>query len=219
MSPSPSSSSSDGGQPAAVVRKRRAPPPKLQPSLLHDGSLDQPVVANTITENLLRAVGKVSDIRSIAARYFSTIHRWLPIVSESLYYERLPNTFTKPRADINLLSMSIALICKIPNEEDLESMLSLYAVVKSSIAIVEAANINTVETIQSRLLVSLFESGHGMPAAYISIAATTRAAAAIGINETINEPRSPSCEEGLRVWWGIVMLDRYAAAYTPKNIC
>jgi hypothetical protein len=53
-----------------------------------------------------------------------------------------------------------------------------------------------------------------MPAAFISIAATVRAAVAIGLHETIKAPCadvSADCsklEEGLRVWWGIVMLDR-----------
>jgi hypothetical protein len=130
-------------------------------------------------------------------------------VSESLFYERLPTTFLKPRADLSLLSLSIALITRIPAEEDSDFMSSLYTLVKGSIAIIEAANINSLETVQARFLVSLFESGHGIPAAYLSIAATARAAALLGINRTINDPCSPSSEEGLRVWWGIVMLDRY----------
>jgi hypothetical protein len=102
-----------------------------------------------------------------------------------------------------------------PVKETLDSFTSLYILVKSSIAIVEAANINSLEIVQSRLLVSLFEFGHGMPAAFISIAATVRAAVAIGLNETIKDPCkdvSADCsklEEGLRVWWGIVMLDRF----------
>jgi hypothetical protein len=88
--------------------------------------------------------------------------------------------------------------------------------VKSSIAISEAANLHSLEIVQSRLLVSLFEFGHAIdPAAFISLAATARAAVAIGLNKEINKPCSdnlPTCskkEEGSRVWWGIVMLDRY----------
>lgn len=145
----------------------------------------------------------------MASRYFTTIHRWLPVVSESLFYERLPNTFTKPRADISLLSLSMALITTIPSEQVSKSMLALYTLVKSSTAIVEAANVNTVEVVQARLLVSLFEYGHGMPAAYISLGATARAAAAIKINGTVDDPCSPSSNEGLKLWWGIVMLDRW----------
>lgn len=85
---------------------------------------------------------------------------------------------------------------------------ALYTLLKISIARLEAADINSIEVVQARLLVTSFEVGHGLNAAYISIAALARAAAAIGLNETVNAPSSPVCEEGLRVWWGIVMLDR-----------
>jgi hypothetical protein len=172
------------------------------------GNFTQPSINVAITEQLSKAAGNVSDIRSMTSRYFTTIHRWLPVVSENLFYERLPNTFTKPCADISLLSMSMTLITTIPSEEGSESMSSLYTLVKSSIAIIEAASLNTIEVVQARLLVSLFEYGHGMPAAYISLAATARAAAAIKINGTVDDSSSTTSDESLILWWGIVMLDR-----------
>jgi len=107
------------------------------------------------------------------------------------------------------------LITTIPPEtESWESFRPLYMLVKSSIAVVEAANVHSLEIVQARLLVALFEIGHGIePAAYISIASTARAAAAFGLNQ---EPDSHPDEwvayrrheERSRVWWGIVMLDR-----------
>lgn len=207
MSPVASSPSSDSG--GSIVQTRRKSLPKLHiPSVFDIGKLMQANVNSSLAEHLSQAIGNVSDIRAVAAKYFSTIHLWLPIVSKSLFYERLPNTFTKPRPDVTLLSLSMALITTIPDDNGSKAMSSLYTLVKSSIAVIESANINSLESVQARLLVSLFESAHGIPAAYISIAATARAAVAIGINETINDPCSPTSEEGLRVWWGIVMLDR-----------
>jgi hypothetical protein len=103
----------------------------------------------------------------------------------------------------------MALINTIPAAKDKPDTLSpLYALLKTSIAIVEAAGINTLDVVRARLLVSLFEVGHGIPAAYMSLAATARAAVMIGINQTIHAASSPDREDGLRVWWGIVMLDR-----------
>lgn len=147
----------------------------------------------------------------MAATYFGTIHLWFPIISETLYYERLPNTFVRPCVGHSLLSLSMALINTIPPEKDKPDTLSpLYVLLKSSIAIVEAANINSLEVVQARLLVSLFEVGHGISAAFISLAATVRAAVSLGINQTIYHTSSLKPEEdGLRVWWAIVMLDRY----------
>jgi hypothetical protein len=168
-----------------------------------------------ITDKLKTSIGDVSAIRNAATKYYKSIHVWFPILSELSYYERLPNVFAKPCAEYSLLSLSMMLIITTPPaKETLDSFTSLYILVKSSIAIVEAANINSLEVVQARLLVSLFEFGHGMPAAFISIAATVRAAVAIGLNQTIKFPCtdvSANCarlEEGLRVWWGIVMLDR-----------
>ena len=89
-----------------------------------------------------------------------------------------------------------------------ESLSSLYTLVKSTIAIVEASNVNTLEVIQARLFVCLFESGHAIPAAYISLGAIARAAATIGINKTADDSRSSFSVESVRLWWGIIMLDR-----------
>jgi Fungal specific transcription factor domain len=183
--------------------------------LFDDGTFIRASINNTITEKLMQAVGNVSAVRNAAVSYFKSIHVWFPILSEISFYERLSSIFDKPCAEYSLLSLSMVLITTMPPVKDtLDSFTSLYILVKSSIAIAEAGNINSLEIVQARLLVSLFEFGHGMPAAFISIAATVRAAVAIGINQTVKKPCtdvSSTCsklEEGLRVWWGIVMLDR-----------
>lgn len=169
-----------------------------------------------ITEKLRHTIGEIPALRDTATQYFKSIHIWFPILSELSYYEQLASAFGRPCAQYSLLSLSMMLITTpLPSKHDLDSFTSLYILVKSSIAIVEAANINSLQIVQARLLVSLFEFGHGIPAAFISIAATVRAAVAIGLNETIKSPCTnvtAGCsqnEEGLRVWWGIVMLDRY----------
>jgi hypothetical protein len=174
----------------------------------------QPNVDDAITARLLHAIGDVSAVRAMAVKYFESVHRWFPILSEVAYYERLTSTFTEPSAEHSLLSLSMALIICMPDEE--ETFSSLYMLVKSAIAVVEAANLYSLEVVQARLLVTLFEVGHGIePAAFISIAATTRAAVAIGLNEKINDPDchdeniNSRTQAGLRVWWGLVMLDRY----------
>lgn len=181
-----------------------------------DGSSIRASVDSMITDKLKHSIGDIAALRNVATKYFKSIHVWFPILSELSYYERLATAFDTPSAEYGLLSLSMILITNLlPAKETLDSFTSLYILVKSSIAIVEAANINSLDIVQARLLVSLFEFGHGMPAAFISIAATVRAAVAIGLNHTINRPckdvsmSSSKREEGLRVWWGIVMLDRY----------
>jgi hypothetical protein len=175
---------------------------------------DQSSVDAAISLHLSTAVGDVGELREVALRYFSSVHLWLPILSERLFYERLPSILSNPRAEISLLCLSMALISmELPdseNEREEEGKMDgLYTLCKSSIAIIEAKGINSMEVIQARLLVSLFEFGHGIDAAYISLAALARAAAALGLNQMGNSEYSAKDEEGLRVWWGIVMLDRY----------
>lgn len=190
-------------------------PPIEQISCLNTQPLTlQTNINNAITSRLLHAIGDVSAVRAMAAKYFESIHRWFPILSNISYYERLTSIFTHPSAEYSLLSLSMALIILLPNSQ--ESFSSLYILVKSTIAIIEAANLYSLEIVQARLLVTLFEIGHGIePAAFISIAATTRAAVAIGLNLKINDPCchdeniNSDTQAGLRVWWGLVMLDRY----------
>lgn len=150
-----------------------------------------------------------------------TYYLGFPVLSESNYYVRLPNAFTGPCAEFSLLSLSMALIVSIPLEKETrESFSSLYMLVKSSIAIVEAANIHSLEVVQSRLLVTLYEVGHAIePAAFMSLGTTARAAVAIGLNQKLDSSESVigqkycTTELGLRVWWAIVMVDRYDVSF------
>lgn len=150
-------------------------------------------------------MGDTDELRDMAGRYFNSIHHWLPVISETLFYERLPSLFDSPEAGNSLLAMCVALITSIPLpsgfSRDTED---LYAACKTGIALTESHGRNSMETVQARLLVTLFEYGHGLEVAYISLGALARAAAALGMNETKEE-------EGRRVWWGVVMLDRYYA--------
>lgn len=199
ISPPPSSASSE----ASLEQTPRVPPLKKGPRKLG--------IHEAITENLAKAVGELSDIRIVAARYFNTVHLWLPVISETLYYERLPSIFTNPLGDWSLLNLALALICTVPPDD---TRTELYFLLKSSISLVEAADINSLEVVQARLLVCVYEVGHGMSAAYISIAATARAAVELGINERTGG----ICDEvEARLWWGIVMVDRYCLLPGPKT--
>ena len=91
----------------------------------------------------------------------------------------------------------------------------MYLYIKSSLASAEGLGINSFMIVQSRILVTLFEVGHGFyPAAYISIGATIRAADALEIRPWADASPSPSPneeekrEETILIWCGIIILDR-----------
>jgi hypothetical protein len=94
---------------------------------------------------------------------------------------------------------------------------STYTTIKSHISLLEATGFLSLEFIQARILVTVFEMGHGLyPAASISISACARTARALGLNkkrfmDTVSDDFSRQrAEEVKRVWWEIVNLDRYA---------
>lgn len=183
-------------------------------------------VDSAITDQLSKFVGDLQRIRRVLTKYFSTIHLWMPVISEPRLLDRLPRIFLEPQADVSLLTLSIALITTLPVGSDVLSSASpMYTLVKSSIAVVEAANINSLEVLQSRLLLSLFEVGHGIdPAAYITLGATARAAAAMGVNLKSRGRHSgrqvplERSDEAICVWWAIVILDRYASSFSPAEL-
>ena len=183
------------------------------PSLFSPVNFLHAEIHHEITYQLSRAVEDISGLRAVAKAYFSGIHCWLPIVPENRFYECLPTIFSSPRAEQGLLCLSMALVTLLPPAKDdptaKEKFDTLYTLLKTFIGMLEAMNIISLVVVQARLLVTLFEIGHGIDAAYISIAALARAAASLGINDTVNAPTSPKSEEELRVWWGVVMLDRY----------
>lgn len=107
----------------------------------------------------------------------------------------------------------MALITSMPTNNEIP--MPLYTAAKTAIAMTEAANIHTLTVVKARVLVTLFEVGHNLdPAAFISLGATARAAVAIGLNLSVHTENGnvrsilTNSEEGLCVWWAIVMLDR-----------
>ncbi|KAJ5269504.1 hypothetical protein N7505_005262 [Penicillium chrysogenum] len=97
----------------------------------------------------------------------------------------------------------------------------MYASIKSFVALLEAMGTNSLEMLQSRLLLTVFEIGHAMyPSAYISAAANMRAAVSLGINATSEDltkafQDSRKAEEAQQTWRGITITNR--SDLTPND--
>jgi hypothetical protein len=93
-------------------------------------------------------------------------------------------------------------------------MRSIYILIKSLVAILDGIGVASLDLLQCRLLLTVFEVGHGMyPAAYISIGTVAREGIALGIHKLqSNMTEESNCrieaEEGKSVWRGILVLDR-----------
>ncbi|QMW30570.1 hypothetical protein F9C07_2231911 [Aspergillus flavus] len=182
-------------------------------------------IAHTIRTQVFTIIGDESRIRAVAAVYFRTIHPWFPILAEGPFYERLTYILTYTSADLSLLTLCMVLLGAKPVDDEIPPrMRSLYILLKGFIATLEAIEINSLELLQCRLLLTIFEVGHGMyPAAYISMGANVRAAVALGANEVSKAQleetfKSPGrAGEARRIWRGIVIADRYVSLESNKG--
>jgi hypothetical protein len=119
-----------------------------------------------------------------------------------------------------VLTLSIILISTVPQI----SGTSLYLSIKSIIGVLEGMDINTLDLLQARLLVMVFEVGHGyLDAGNISIGAVTRAAAAnsSGIKQyakSLEYAKEISNEEWAQVLCGILVYRQVSRSYSRSHI-
>lgn len=163
-----------------------------------------------------------SSPSDILTAYLEGIEPWFPVLSVTKLRVQLSGTWEDTTLEVVLLSLAIVLVVKsagTAGSEDDRSSRSLYFFAKSRLAATEVLGINSFGIIQARILINLFEILHGFyPAAYISIAASTRAMEALdafpemGATEdtTVITPLDTETNilERVLTWCGILILDR-----------
>lgn len=177
---------------------------------------------------IIRRVSGVSP-KDVASTYSRTIRPWFPFISEPKLCNHLSSNWHDMTLDLVVLCLAIDLFSTPPplgpKEERVGSdFMSLYMLAKGWIISIEGLGINSLEVVQSRLLITLFEVAHGLyPAAYISIGATVRAAEALAVYSGADVALSLSIaedmdkEESMKTWIGILVLDRLVAL--SNNLC
>ncbi|KAL6880011.1 hypothetical protein HDV57DRAFT_498662 [Trichoderma longibrachiatum] len=189
----------------------------IKPISALDDGLSSDRIKTSIAERL--SAVKPSDV---AMAYSRTVKPWLPFIAESRLNDQLSDRWDAQTVDFTLLCLSIVLFCTAPeakawDEGHQSELRDLYLSAKSWVALVEGFGLNSMETVQARLIITAFEVSHNLyPAAYISIGAVVRAA------ETLKKGRDleavqyrPRTEEErveeLTTWAAIKILDRYIA--------
>lgn len=206
--------------------------PKLLPSRLSDASyifpargnidpflhdtLREPTVDVMMSEEASRILGSVHDVHLLATSFFETVWKRLPIICQFGFFKRLPDLYTKPNADLLMLCIAFHLVLEQPSESSRSMQSSQYVMAKSCMSLLESAGILTLECIQARVFICLYEIGHGIhPAASISAGGCARSARAMGLHEkTFQYPQQTPqkrarAESEKRTWWAIIVLDRY----------
>jgi Fungal specific transcription factor domain/Fungal Zn(2)-Cys(6) binuclear cluster domain len=164
-------------------------------------------------------VGDVSSIHSIASIFFTTIHRWLPIVSKQGFFAFLLNPITQRQVELSLLTLCMKLCCAAPTDEggDGGTRTALYRTVKRFYNEVEMSGVLSIPVLQAGILIALYELGQAIyPAAYLSVGACARYGLALRLdklssasidNGDVQRPWD-EVEERRRVWWAVLMFDR-----------
>lgn len=176
-------------------------------------SIPQPVV--TVPDEVL-ALLKEDDLGALAESYFSTIHKWFPVVSRKRLCMTLASPHAEPGADLALLFLCMRLIMDVPVQSCQSAQNALYWTAKSFFAMVESSALMTVHLIQSGLLLAAYEIGHAIyPAAFLTTGHCARLVYATGLHDQkdlpqmIKKPGSWAEQEELRrAWWGMLLLDR-----------
>ncbi|KAK2594640.1 hypothetical protein QQS21_007616 [Conoideocrella luteorostrata] len=191
----------------------------LDPGLLHHGQIDTPAPGLTIPRHVLHQLGNLDEMRHTAGRFFGHVHNWMPFISKKRFYDLYLQPSFHGRPDVVLLLLAIKLITTFPLPGSGSPRTSLYHAIKHFY--LEAENAFSILVLQAALLISLYELGHGIyPAAYLSIGTCSRYAYALGINASRTVPTRKvltlvEVEERRRVWWAIIILDRFVSIGCP----
>jgi hypothetical protein len=177
--------------------------------------LQKATVEVAICRDAIEILGNHDEVTAITTDYFDTLSNRIPFIWKDRFNSRLQSVHTNPHADFSLLCLCIYLIVQYPPKYGQNVQSSVYAIIKGHISLLEASGFLSLEFVQARLLLSIFEIGHGLyPAASISIGACARTARALGLNKKrfgnsfSDDSAGQRGEEEKRVWWEIVNLDR-----------
>ncbi len=108
------------------------------------------------------------------------------------------------------------LVTKVPLDGEDQSTTPLYLITQRFYSKIESASQISLHSLQSTVLLALFEIGHGiLPAGYLRIGHAARLGVMMGFHDRRNAAQlfKPSetwtlREEERRTWWAIVILDR-----------
>ncbi|PVH74506.1 hypothetical protein DL98DRAFT_499702 [Cadophora sp. DSE1049] len=156
----------------------------------------------------------------IFTKYLSNIHPWLPTIPDSRLSNGFPASWEDSTVDFTLLGFTLHLLMTEPEIAQSDGSLSpklhmAYLFSKSWTALIEAAGLNSLDMIRSKLVLTLFEVAHGLyPAALISFGAVIGAADAFTHHNGCDISIARSADEGTVeeeciVSSAIAIIDRY----------
>ncbi|KAF2236031.1 hypothetical protein EV356DRAFT_464035 [Viridothelium virens] len=232
VSPSALSSSAFASPPrfASVNNGLKAPSPFpslffLDANTFEQGRYTVQKPHMTIPPEVLEHLGDSTATSELLDRYFATTHTWMPIVSKMRISQTLANPLMDRGADMAMLFLAMKLLTQTPSSLTQKSQTALYQTAKSFLAAIEYQNMYSIHVIQATLLIAAYELGNAIyPTAYLTIGHCARLGHAMGLHHPKSGPQMlPRCttwteqEERRRVWWAVVVLDRFVNIGNPHH--
>ncbi|ETS04757.1 hypothetical protein M419DRAFT_72675 [Trichoderma reesei RUT C-30] len=179
----------------------------------------EPSVDHLITKQVSDFVGDVANIKATSDKFFASVHEWMPVVSRIQFLANLVSWLTHKRAELFYLILAM----RLSSEQVSNPRTPLYQATKHLQFRLEHSGVLSLQVIQASVLVALYEIGHGVyPSAFLSIAGCARYATALGIDKSILHRDLTGIswnelEERRRVWWSILVLDRFLNLCDPSR--
>ena len=192
----------------------------LDPALLQNGGFDASPATVVIPPRIADLIGDTDELRTTADKYFAHVHPWMPFISKKRLYDIYLHLPLPTRPDLALLFLAQKLITTLPPASPENIRTPLYHATKHFHLELESNSALSVHTLQANILIALYEVGHAIyPAAYLTIGSCARYAYALGISVKGMNPKKPTTmievEERRRIWWAIIILDRYIFQISP----
>jgi hypothetical protein len=172
---------------------------------------------NNVRDAIIERLGQITP-DDVVSEYTKSLHPWFPIIPHA-FQGQLLSSWNEASLDFTILALCIIMLtCAPPSasqEENPSTFKSLYIYAKSWISLIEGFGINSIEVVQARICMALFEAAHGFyPAASISIGAASRAADAINVYPISHMTPFRSSDDAAKrkdaafLWCAIHILDR-----------
>ncbi|KAE8451392.1 hypothetical protein EG329_004021 [Mollisiaceae sp. DMI_Dod_QoI] len=180
------------------------------------GGIAIPKPTVEIPVDVLELIGDGPSVQGAISEYFSTVHKWMPIVSQKRLTRNMANPLWEGGPDLALLFLCMKLITSRPHDGVECAHNPIYLSAKRFVALMEATGTVSLLVLQANLLVTWYEYGQAIyPAAWMSAGWCIRYANMLGINGHDEAAQLlgrlgtwTEQEERRRTWWGVLLTDR-----------
>ncbi|KAM6486374.1 hypothetical protein HDV62DRAFT_214517 [Trichoderma sp. SZMC 28011] len=206
-----------------VVQQSFPPSFFLDMNIFRQARLELPRPSLAVPAYVSDFLGGDEEVRQMVTTFFSNVYAYMPCISKNWIYQHLLSPLTPVHADSTLLLLSMQLINWTPTASESPKSPAYIAAKQFFFELENAGNLS-IRLVQAGIFIALYELGHCIyPAAYMSVGTCARHAVALGLDKDIKQNNATGLpwddiEERRRVWWAILILDRFINLGNPPRM-